>query len=145
MQYLGQFSIKRGIDFSDILLSAKYPGGYREDAIIGEFGLRSWSLHYSVLLEGTYVQIPSGDLVPRLDYIWNFFSESKLAGNAPFIIRDPYDRKDYLAIFTATKIDMNMVDHELSTTGLQIEQVFVKGVTFLADGSFGESTNTDEI
>jgi hypothetical protein len=144
--YRGNFALKRKLDFSESLLSTRYAGGFREDVIVGSpNGLRSWSLTYSALINRVNLNLPGNIIKDRLSYIWDFFSASKSGGNIPFIITDPEDNKDYLAIFSALFIEVDKVDFYLSTTGLQIEQLFVRGVNTLADGSLGTAENPDEI
>lgn len=140
--YKGNFAFTRAINFGAALLSAAYPGGYREDVIVGDTrGLRSWKLTYSALHRHVMVGIENGQEISRPDYIGNFFAWSKAGGNLPFIITDPHDGKDYLVIFKDDELSYEMANHFLSTTGLQLEQVYVRGVNFLDDGSLGENTN----
>ncbi|HEV7376609.1 MAG TPA: hypothetical protein VGN95_17990 [Pyrinomonadaceae bacterium] len=118
--FRGNFGLTRDIDFSEALLSARYPGGYREDVIIGSTaGLRAWKLSYPALLKNTLVKPPDREPESRHDYIWNFFCRSKSAGNLPFKLEDT-DGKLYLCIFTSDKLTYNQVDFFLSTSGLDI-------------------------
>lgn len=146
LEYRGNFQVTCDLDFSESLLSARYPGGFREDVIIGSpNGLRTWRLTYANLNRDVLFKPTNGEPISREQYIWQFYARSKSGGNLPFIITCPLDRKDYLAIFTEDKLSYVLVDRRVRTTGLAIEQVFVKGVNTLEDGSLGEATNPDEI
>jgi hypothetical protein len=141
------FAARRRIDFNETLLSASFPGGYREDIVVGSVnGLRSWQIGYNRLYTDLYVTVPGGHRVSRLDYIWQLYVESKREGNRPIVFTDPHERKDYLCYFPQNVLDINRVNHELSNTSLEIEQVFVRGVNTLEDGSLGETEgNPDEL
>jgi len=133
--YRGNFSLERSIDFSESFLSARYANGYREDVIVGSTsGLRGWRLTYSALHRHAYVELDNGAKVSRHDYVWNFFVESKSAGNQPFLIRDT-DGGLFLCVFSQDKLTYQQVDHFLSTSGLEVEQISIKGVAVNADGS----------
>lgn len=144
--YRGNFSVECVIDFGDALLSAKYPNGYREDVIIGlATGLRAWKLSYPALMTTAFISPPDAEPTSRADYVWNFYVDSKSAGNAPFILTCPRDGKDYLCYFPEDKLSYTLVDLFLRTSGLTIEQINVRGVNTLDDGSLGLASGGDEI
>ncbi len=144
LRYRGNFDLERVIDYSGVNLSTKYPNGYREDVIIG-IELRNWGLTYSALTETGMVTVSDGVQLSRREYIESFLHTSKINGNAPFIINDPVDRKNYLSIFSedVLKYSVTMTHQLLSSTGLKIEQVYVTGETFNSDGSFGTPEDVD--
>jgi hypothetical protein len=141
--YRGNFSLRRKKDYGDALIRTRYGGGFTETAIIGA-GLRSWALTYSALTNSP-ITLPSGLIKSRLDYVWDFFCDSKDGGNTRFILTDAKDNKDYLCEFTDDAIEVEMVNFLLSTTGLNIEQVNVKGINTLPDGSLGDAGTGVEI
>src|SRR4028119_2018611 len=86
------FAATRRIDFGETLQSAEFPGGYREDVVIGStLGLRSWKIGYNRLYTDLYVTLPGGARLSRLDYIWQLYTESKAAGNRPIIFTEPHE------------------------------------------------------
>jgi hypothetical protein len=144
--FRGHYEIVCDVDFSESLLSARYAGGYREDVVIGlTSGLRSWKLKYSPFNKRILIDVPDVGPMARDDYIWNDFCESKAGGNIPRIITCPRDGKDYLFIYKDDRLSFTLVDQFLRTTGLQIEQCYVRGTNTLPDGSLGDSTNPSEI
>lgn len=142
LQYRGNFALKRRKDYTGAILSVRYTGGYREDVTIAQ-PLRGWSLTYSALTN-TLVPLTDAEPVDRLTYIWDFYCASKDNSNAPFIVAD-LDNKLYLCVFTEQLIETSHVDYKLATTGLQLEQVYVKGVNTNADGSIESGDNPDRI
>jgi hypothetical protein len=145
--YRGHYEVTCEGDWGQTFLQADYPGGYFETSVIGHpSGLRTWSLRYPALKKELMVQPDDGgEPVPRDQYIWDFVEWSKGGGNLPFVMKCPRDGKDYLCVFKENKLSMRLVDESLRTTGLVVQQVFVRGVSFNDDGSLGEQTNTDEI
>jgi hypothetical protein len=140
LAYRGNFALTRNVSYAETLLSAQYAGGFREDIIVGDtHGLNKWTLRYNALLNTQYIEVPGFDREPRDRYIWNFIQRSKGGGNLPFVLPCPMDNKDYLCVFTETDFTFEIVDFKLRTTGLQISQVFVRGVTVRSDGSLGDS------
>lgn len=136
--YRGNYSLTASIDFAGTMLSAEYGGGYREDEVIFP-PLRGWRLNYSALSKLVSVQLRDGERASRLNYIWNFYTASKAAGNLPFVVRCPRDEKLYLAYFPDDNLEMTLVDQFLATCGLSVRQLYVRGVTVNADGSVEES------
>jgi hypothetical protein len=137
--YRGNYSLTAGIDYGGAILSAEYPFGYREDAVIG-VPLRSWTLNYTALHKRVSIQLPNGERASRLNYVWSMYCNSKDAGNLPFILRCPRDEKLYLAYFPENGLQIEMVDMYLATAGLQIKQMNIKGVATNDDGSLDESS-----
>jgi hypothetical protein len=145
LEYRGNFHVKCGIDHAGALLSAEYAGGYREDVVVG-VPLRDWSLTYSALINRAMITLEGGAPIDRASYVWNFYNESKDNGNRPFRMRCPRDGKFYLCFFPQDRMEFEMVNRRLSTTGLQIKQVYVRGVSTLDDGSLSDDViNPDEI
>lgn len=138
--YRGNFEVTAGIDYGEALLCAKYPFGYMETAVVG-IPVRDWALTYTALHRRVKVQLPNGEAVSRLDYVWSFYGGSKGAGNEPFILRCPRNGKLYLAYFPDDRLEYRLVDHFLATAGLSIKQMNVKGVTTNADGSLPEGVS----
>jgi hypothetical protein len=156
LQYRGNYQVTCEVDFSESLLSARYAGGFREDVVIGSpNGLRAWRLSYPALHKHAPAQTESGDhvvesgeIVSREQYIWRIYCRSKAGGNIPVVLRCPMDGKDYLCIFPEDRLSFTLLDHYMRTTGVQLEQTYVKGVNTLDDGSLGspgEPPNPDEI
>lgn len=146
LRYRGHFDLKRRKDYSRVNLSAEYPNGYREDIIIG-VPLMSWSLSYPSLSDRAYIALENGDRKTRREYIEDFVDASILNGNAPFVIEDPLNGKDYLAIFAQDTLELSVTFTQflLSSANLEIKQVNVKGVNTLADGSLGLNDNPAQI
>lgn len=140
LSYRGNFSLTKKVDYGETLLTTKYAGGYQESIIVGHtHGLSAWTLKYTALLNTAYIDVPGYGLQPRDKYIWHFIQRSKGGGNLPFVISCPMDGKDYLCTFPDDDFSFELVDFKLRTTGLTVAQVFVRGVTFQADGSLGAS------
>lgn len=135
--YRGNYQLTAGIDFGGTMLSVEYGGGFREDEVVFP-PMRKWSLTYSALSKRVAVRLRDGETASRLNYVWNFYVESKAGGNIPFVVRCPRDEKLYLAYFPDDALEMTMVDNYLATTGLALRQVYVRGVSVNADGSVDE-------
>jgi hypothetical protein len=144
LNYRGNFSLTAGIDYAGTMLSAEYGGGFREDEVIFP-PLRYWKLTYSALNRRVKVQLPSGEAVNRIDYVWGMYCASKENGNRPFILRCPRDSKLYLAIFTDDTLEMELVDLWLATAGVAIKQAAVRGVATNADGSLDEGVLSPDL
>jgi hypothetical protein len=140
LSYRGNFEVTACIDYGEALLSAKYPFGYMETAVIG-VPLRDWTLAYTALHRRVKIQLSNGEALSRLDYVWSFVCASKDGGNEPFILRCPRDGKLYLAHFPDNRLEYRLVDQFLATSGLAIKQMNVKGVTVNADGSLPEGVS----
>lgn len=147
--YRGHFPLRR-VTSETYLLSTEYPGGYRDDAIIGApLELHSWELSYPHVSQRKYVELPGGYRKTRFEYLRDFRRESKSQGNRPFVVQDPVDLKDYLAVFADNMVSMDVTmtpdqPMQMAMTML-LSQVLVRGVSFLDDGSLGEYTGNDEI
>lgn len=147
--YKGHFGFKRTSE-EQYVLSTEYPGGYRDDAIIGApIDLLTWELTYSNTSQLIYVELPNGARKTRFDYLTDFRHDSKANGNRPFVVQDPLDKKDRLAIFADNSFEMS-VSKDVSSpmliaTTMIVKQVFVRGVDFLDDGTLGEYTGNAEI
>ncbi len=137
--YRGNFQVAAGIDYSNSLLRADFGGGLSETEVILP-PLRDWKLNYLALSRDAMVYLPSGESVPRLDYVWTMFRTSKDAGDYPFILRCPRDKKLYLCEFADDRLEYTLVDLYLATCGLMLKQKYVRGVTFNADGSLSEES-----
>jgi hypothetical protein len=147
--FRGFFPLRRTTQ-EDYILSTEYPGGYRDDAIIGApVDLLTWELSYPHISHLHYIELPNGERKTRFEYLRDFRRDSKINGNRPFVIQDPVDGKDYLAIFADDSVSMDVTKTpeqpmQMATTML-IKQVFVRGVNFLDDGSLGDYTGNAEI
>lgn len=133
------------------MLHHRMGGGYRRDLLIGpRFPLLRWHFTYKVLpgtLDGP-VQTTEALIESRADYIWNLFFRSKFGYtdvNRPIIVTSPISGKDYLAVFMDDELAYEMFMVKLFRSEIQLEQVRVRGVATLADGSLGEFTNNAEI
>jgi hypothetical protein len=140
--YRGHFPLRR-VASEDYLISTEYPGGYRDDAVIGApIELHSWELSFPHVSHLKYVQLPTGERKARFEYLRDFRRDSKSQGNRPFVVRDPVDLKDYLAIFADDSVSMDVTKTESQpmqmATTMPIKQVLVRGVDFLDDGSLGD-------
>jgi hypothetical protein len=145
LKHTGWFGLRAEIDFAEQVLQLSL----RRRAVIevdDSRGVRSWQLVYKVLpgtLDGP-ITLDSGDIQSRADYLWDFFCERK-GGEGPqsFIITCPRDGKDYLAVFTETKLSYEMFNVRLFTTGLGIIQVDEDDVNTLEDGSLGDTSDNN--
>ena len=135
--YRGTFQCEVGADYSGSLLTADQGGGLLASEIVFP-GLLLVSLNYSTLHRRVKVRLPTGESVSRLDYIWWFFRNSKDGANAPFLMRSPLDERLFLWRFPDDRLTLSLVDFYLATTGLQLQQAIVTGVTLNDDGSIPE-------
>lgn len=119
-------------------LSASYGGGYRQAENIFP-ALLSGSLSYPTLHRDAMIEVEEDTFVNRLDYIWNFYTNSKDNADEPFLMKSPRNGAWYLWVFTDDDLTIELADLYMGSTGLKIEQVYVKGVVpDNADGSFDE-------
>lgn len=139
--YRGHFHCEVGLTYKDAILSAGYGGGFRSDELVFP-PLRTASLSYPTLNIDAMIEVTTGVFKNRLQYIWDFFRASKDAGNKPFLMKspNPADNKFYLWVFSDPDLSIELVDIFMGTSGLKLEQVYVKGVEpDNSDGSFDET------
>jgi hypothetical protein len=146
LKEIGNYGLSEGISFT--ILEIDYGEGYDDSALIGsDQGTRNWRLVFKSLL-GTLdypVQLNSGDLQSRADYIWDFFCRHKAAGNKSFRMVSPRDGKVYLAKFLEHTLTYEMFAIKLFSTGLVIQQRRERGVNESEDRSIGSVENPDQI
>ena len=136
--YRGNYSLTVGASYEGSILSAELGGGFRRDEILFP-KLLFGRLTYGALSKRVTVQ-PEGGAEPksRLDYVWDFYCDSKDNANRPFRMRSPRDGKMYLWFFPENGIELEMLNRNLATTGLKVQQVYVRGVATLDDGSLAD-------
>jgi hypothetical protein len=138
--YRGHFHCEVGLTYKDAMLSASKGGGYREDELVFP-PIRTASLSYPTLHKDAMIEVSTGVFKDRLQYIWDFFRASKDAGNKPFLMKspNPADNSYFLWVFSDPDLSIDLADLFMGTSGLKLEQVYVKGVVpDNADGSFDE-------
>jgi hypothetical protein len=136
--YRGHFRCEAGISYKEAVLSASYGGGFRESENVFPPLLYA-SLSYPTLHRDAMVEVEPYTFINRLDYIWNFYTASKDAGDKPFLMKSPRNGAWYLWRFSDDNLTIDLADLYMGSTGLKIEQVYVKGVVpDNADGSFDE-------
>ena len=138
--YRGHFRCTVGLTYKDSLLSTNYGGGFRQDEIVFP-PLRSASLSYPTLHKDAMIEVSTGVFKNRLQYIWDFFRASKDAGNKPFLMKspNPADNNYFLWVFSDPELSIELIDLYMGSSGLKLDQVYVKGVVpDNADGSFDE-------
>lgn len=127
-----------GIDYGAAILSAEYGGGFREDENVFP-PLRTAALSYPTLHKDALIEVSTGVYKHRLQYIWDFYMTSKATGNKPFLMKTPNpaeEDKYFLWVFEDNDLTVNLVDLYMGGTGLKLRQVYVRGLTPNADGSF---------
>jgi hypothetical protein len=136
--YRGNYRVTLGASYEGSILSAEMGGGYRRDEVIFP-KILTGKLTYEALEKRVWVQpAEGGPPKSRLDYIWDFYCGSKDNANRPFRMRSPRDGKMYLWFFPENGIELEMMNRNLATTGLKVQQVYVKGVATLDDGSLAD-------
>jgi len=99
------------------ILHAGFGDGYDATKVLG-LELRKWSIRIDVIPDfGCLV-----DGNTRADYLWQFFIDSKTAGDKPFWIKDPKDDLFYLASFTGDALSYEILRSKVYSTGLELEQ-----------------------
>lgn len=136
--YRGHFECEIGVSYKDAKLAASLGGGYKEVENVFP-PLLYGSLSYPTLHRDAMIEVEEDTFVNRLDYIFSFYRESKDNADQPFLMKSPLDGKWYLWNFSDDELSIRLVDLYMGSTGLKIEQVYVKGVTpDNEDGSFDE-------
>lgn len=129
-------------------LRAHYGDGYAEGAVIGSpEGLRTWRVKIAALpgLDGTYL-VDSGEhgYQTRARYLWEFFIRHNVAAaHKPFWLRDPVEKRDYLAEIVEEELDFEVFCLTVFGAGLTLRQRRVGGVEGV--GAVTEEVNPDEI
>jgi len=109
------------------LLTADYGEGFQDATVIGS-GLRTWAIKIAVL-PGQSGFAPAVEDQTRADYLWDFFVEKKLAGDEPFWVFDFKDDVFHLASFVDHSLSFEMLCAKIYSTGLQLRQRRLAGVT----------------
>jgi hypothetical protein len=136
--YRGHFECEIGISYKDAKLGASLGGGYKTVENIFP-PLLFGSLSYPTLHRDAMIEVSTGVFKNRLDYIWDFYRASKDNADKPFLMKSPLDSKWYLWQFLDDDLSIRLLDLYMGSTGVKIEQVYVKGVVpDNADGSFDE-------
>jgi hypothetical protein len=85
------------------------------------------------------IEVEEDVFVNRLEYITGFYNARMEAGNEPFLMKFPLDSQWYLFRFTQTELNVRLIDLFMGSSGLQLKECRVRGVTpDNADGSFDE-------
>jgi hypothetical protein len=125
------------------VLTVDYGDGYGDGALVGsDQGLRGWSVQINVLLDlEDYGLIHSYDPEGQTPfvYLFNFILRSKVAGNRPFILRDPNDGRDYFAEFVEHGLNLEMMTSALFSTGLELRQRRVRDFDSPSEPTDGEN------
>jgi hypothetical protein len=138
LQYRGHFKCEVGISYKAAKLTTGYGGGYREAENIFP-PLLYGSLSYPTLHRDAMIETEPDVFVDRLTYIWNFYTNSKDNADEPFLMKSPRNGLWYLWYFPDDDLTVELIDLYMGSSGLKIEQVYVKGVVpDNADGSFDE-------
>lgn len=121
------------------IYQAEFGDGYVQSARVGHpKGLLSLSLTYDHLYRTPHRRAGRFSEEAVADYLWDFFCARMAEGNSPFIVRFPRDGKDYLFAFKDTSIKFKEAfQMRFYTTGIELGQRRVEGVTTFEDGSFG--------
>jgi hypothetical protein len=140
-------------------LAAEFGDGHESAKLSGDSeGTRLWSIRIDALPDetnqvsgvvfdpgflklenGGFFKLQSGGkivldtTISRAQYLWRFFKQSKSSGDAPFWIEveDQKDgqRKRYLASFVDHKLTYTVLCAKLYSTGMQLRQRRLSGVT----------------
>lgn len=136
--YRGHFRCEVGISYKEAKLTASYGGGYREAENIFP-PLLFGSLSYPTLHRDAMIETEPDVFVDRLTYIWDFYATSKSNADQPFLMKSPRNGAWYLWIFPDDDLTIELADLYMGSTGLKIQQVYVKGIVpDNSDGSFDD-------
>lgn len=136
--YRGHFECEIGISYKGAKLGVSLGGGYKEVENVFP-PLLYGSLSYPTLHRDAMIEVEEDTFVNRLDYIWGFYRESKDNADLPFLMKSPLDGAWYLWQFSDDDLSIRLLDLYMGSTGVKIEQVYVKGVVpDNPDGSFDE-------
>ncbi len=119
------------------VLTADFGDGYTESSLVGSAGgTRTWALTYSALHMRPFGAGASSFVSQsRAEYVSKFYCDRMAAGNEPFILLCPRENKRFLVAFVDTTLTFALVSNLLATTGVNLKQVRVSGVTTGSDGS----------
>jgi hypothetical protein len=131
------------INYEKTLLSAEFGSGYQATAIIG-LPVREWTVQIDVLpdLEQHQLTTERG-FETRANYLWDFYCRQMDAGSRPFWIRDKKDTREYLVKFADRKLTYKVFTTKLFSSGFQLVQTRVKGVS--SPGAPIDAENPDSI
>jgi hypothetical protein len=110
--------------------------GYYSQVLFGSnTGLRSWRLRLPTLagldvLPNTVTSV-NGEQVSREQYLWDLFMETKVTGH-PFVFQSPRTGQFYLVRFADSKLSYNGMRVQLYSTGIELKQVRIGGVSIYA-------------
>lgn len=135
--FRGHFHCEVGVDYSGSFLGVEYGGGLDETEKVFP-GLLTAKLSYPELDRDVMIQLPSGELISRLDYIWGFYRRSMDNARRPFIMRFPLDKRLYLWKFTDDSLSIELVNLYLGTSGLSLRQAAVRHMNTLEGGALDE-------
>lgn len=142
--YRGNYQLAVGVDYGGTMLSAEFGSGYRVDEVIA-LPVLTARLNYEALTRRALINLPDGDPIDRLEYIWRMYCDSKDRGNRPFRMRSPRDEKMYLWFFEDDRLELQMMNAYLATCGLSLKQIRVKGVNTLPDGSVADEIENPDV
>ena len=130
-----------GIEFA--IFEASFGDGYRQSALVGSpNGLIMGTITYGHLARFPHRATGRFSQEAVADYLWEFFCARMREGNSPFNLRFQRDKKDYLVVFTDTKLTYREAfKNRFYTTGIGYQQYRQQGVSTLGDGSVGTSEN----
>ena len=122
---------EEGIQFSE--LRNDLGNGYRSQVLYGSSsGLRSWKLKMPTLAGGSLIAPAlvgiNSDTLSRESYVWDLYCETKISGN-PFVYQSQRSSQYYLVEFVDKKLTYDKLKVQLYSTGVEIAQVRIDGVT----------------
>lgn len=107
--------------------------GYRSQVLYGSnTGNRSWRLTLPTLAHSTLSMPTVTDIneatVSREEYLWSLFCETQISGE-PFVIQSERNGQYYLCEFVDERLTYQGMKIKLYSTGIELEQVRIEGVT----------------
>lgn len=122
---------EEAIEFTE--LENDLGNGYYSQVLYGSnTGLRSWRLRLPKLaglsvLPNTVTSV-SGAPVSREQYVWDLYCETKVTGS-PFVYQSQRNGQYYLVRFADKKLSYEKMKVQLYSTGIELKQVRIDGVT----------------
>lgn len=121
--------------------------GYRTSLLTGSnTGVRSWKLSFPTLASST-IGVPTatdsnGSVLSREQYVWSVYIENQITGT-PFAYQDPDTNQYYLVDFMDEKLTYERMRVKLFSTGLEIRQRRMTGVSIFNPASmFGSQPSS---
>jgi hypothetical protein len=113
--------------------------GFRMQAMYGNAaGTRMWNLGFNAMRNKATPDVTDGDLgLSAARYLWDLFIRTKNSGT-PFVVRDPLYNQYYLAEFSDRILSFEQIFTTLFSTGLNLKQVRLRGVTVFDPSVYAE-------